>query len=341
MRIRIFLLLAVLPAMVAFAAPWYPVPVLADGKPLQYTPLDGASKPWRVCALLPHGQDRFWWGVSWGLSEEAKRLNIKLGIYEAGGYEHLDVQRRQFAQCRKLRADAILVAGTTATGLRQEIEDAVKDHVVVIDLINGIDSASVTARAVGDTAELSAMAARYILTHAEHLPVTVLWFPGPRQADWVANAEKGLRSVLTPAVANVIDGGYDVPEPSRQMTLIRAMFHVHRPDFVLANSVAAVSAARIIATDKNSRVRVVSWYANQPVVELIEAGKVEAAPSNNPALQARIGLDLAIRALEGKKHPFDVKVRPEMLDRLTLKRFQTEKLFAPPGTWMVLQPLPD
>ena len=341
MRIPILLLAATFATNVALAAPWYPVPVVADGKPLAYTPLEAAGKEWRICALLPHGRDKFWWGVSWGLAEEGKRLNIKLGIYEAGGYEHLDVQRRQFAECRKSGADAIILAAITPTGLNQEIAEAMENHVVVIDLLNGISGAKVSARAVGDTSELTAMASNYILGHAGSLPVTVMWLPGPQQAAWVANAERGMRAILTSKVATVIDGGYDVPEPSRQMTLIRAMFHTHSPDYVLANSVAAVAAARIVASDKKFRTKVVAWYANEPVVELIESGQIEAAPSSNPVLQARIGMDLAVRALEHKKHPFEVKVRPEMLDITNIKKFQTEKLFAPPGTWMVQKKLPD
>ena len=59
--------------------------VLADGVSQQYQPLSQAAKPWRVCALLPHGKDRYWWGVAWGLDEEAARQGVRLGIYEAGG----------------------------------------------------------------------------------------------------------------------------------------------------------------------------------------------------------------------------------------------------------------
>ena len=59
-------------------------PVLADGSPLNYVQRAATTKSWRVCALLPHGHDKFWWGVSWGLAEEAKQLNVKLGVYEAG-----------------------------------------------------------------------------------------------------------------------------------------------------------------------------------------------------------------------------------------------------------------
>ncbi len=81
------------------AAEWFPYPVHADGRVLDYRPLPVASQPWRICALLPHGKDRYWWGVAWGLDQEARRLGVRLGIYEAGGYEYADVQVEQFEHC--------------------------------------------------------------------------------------------------------------------------------------------------------------------------------------------------------------------------------------------------
>lgn len=82
---------------------WYPAAVQADGMTQQYQPLAKANKIWRICALLPHGKDHYWWGVAWGLSEEASRLGVMLGIYEAGGYDQPDKQRLQLQQCRKRR----------------------------------------------------------------------------------------------------------------------------------------------------------------------------------------------------------------------------------------------
>lgn len=340
LRLLCSLLLCAFSPVPSLGANWYPVPVVADGKPLSYAPLAAVTRPWRICALLPHGQDRFWWGVSWGLAEEAKRLNIKLGVYEAGGYEHLEVQRRQFAHCVAQRADAIVLSAIVPNGLTHEIADAIGKGAVVIDLINGSGAANVTARAVGDTSTLSVMAARYLLAHATKQPVSLVWFPGPKNAEWVAGAEKGMRSVLKPGTAMIIDGGYDVPESTRQMSLIRAVFQKFTPDYVLGNAVAAVAAARFVGANPAIHTKVIAWYANEPVVQLIREGKIEAAPSNHPVLQARIGLDLALRALERQPHPFDVKVVPEMIDARTVHLFQTEKLYAPAGTWMVQRPLP-
>jgi hypothetical protein len=106
--------------------PWYPVKVVSDGRPAAYTPLPKVNKAWRICALLPHARDRYWWGVSWGLAQEAGRQGVKLGIYQAGGYEHLPEQRKQFQTCLDKRADAILLAAIASDGLDDAIARAAR-----------------------------------------------------------------------------------------------------------------------------------------------------------------------------------------------------------------------
>ncbi|WP_050898613.1 hypothetical protein [Nitrospirillum viridazoti] len=45
---------------------WSPISVSRDGRVGSYVPLARAAHPWRICALLPGTQDKFWWGASWG-----------------------------------------------------------------------------------------------------------------------------------------------------------------------------------------------------------------------------------------------------------------------------------
>jgi hypothetical protein len=58
---------------------WYPVKVVSHGRAAMYEPLARARKAWRICALLPHARDKYFWGVSWGLSQEAARLGAQRG----------------------------------------------------------------------------------------------------------------------------------------------------------------------------------------------------------------------------------------------------------------------
>ena len=60
----------------ASAADWFPyraeevTPAFdPNGKasPVEYTPLEKASKPWKICVSFPHMKDAYWLGVDYGV----------------------------------------------------------------------------------------------------------------------------------------------------------------------------------------------------------------------------------------------------------------------------------
>ena len=96
---------AMLAATLAFAtaasaddAPWsFRVDSVKDGAKtrIQYTPIDKASKKWKLCALFPHLKDSYWLSVNYGMVQEAKRQGVALTILQAGGYDNLPKQLAQ------------------------------------------------------------------------------------------------------------------------------------------------------------------------------------------------------------------------------------------------------
>jgi protein TorT len=94
---------------------WYPVGVDVWEPPFnperlrtrrQYTPLHQASRRWNICVSIPHLKDAYWPAVNYGLIAEARRLGVGISLYEAGGYEHLDVQSKQVDDASKTKPTA-------------------------------------------------------------------------------------------------------------------------------------------------------------------------------------------------------------------------------------------
>lgn len=338
-----WVLCLLMPAACAWAGAndWFPVPTISAGKAYDYMPLAQAAHPWRICALLPHGKDRYWWGVSWGLAGEAKRQGVKLGIYQAGGYEYLARQRQQFAHCMARRADAIVLAAISADGLNPDIAAAAAAGIPVIDLVNGVSSTQVAARSLVSFAEMAAVASRYIIDHAGGKPITLAWFPGPADAGWVRDGEAGLHRSLPGLAVTVLPGGNGPPDASSQMTLVRELMARHAPDYVLGNALAAEAAANYLHANRGGKTNVLSYYATEPVIELIKAGRILAAPSDSSIVQARIAIDLAVRILEKQPYLKQVGPRIEMLDRERLRGYPMERLLPPKGQWFIQQDLLD
>ncbi|MBD2839604.1 TMAO reductase system periplasmic protein TorT [Pseudomonas sp. JM0905a] len=343
MRTLCALLLSWLSATSGVAAEWFPLQVEVDGRQASYQPLAGASRPWRICALLPHGMDRYWWGVAWGLDEEAQRQGVQLGVYEAGGYQYPDMQRAQLTRCGQLAADAYVIAAIGAKGLCDEIALLHRDKVPVIDLINRIDCPGITARSQVDFADMAKAAMAYIIEHSKGRTVRVGWLPGPQDAGWVADAERGLAEMDLSNKVAVINGGYGPVDRSTQAVLVRQLL-AREPelDYILGNAEAAAFAGQLMrAGGSRYKAQVVSLYATERVLEAIADGTVLASPTDAPVIQARVAVDLAIRALEGKPSPQRVSPRIEVIDKSNLKRFDISHLMPPSGHWMIRQELPE
>lgn len=336
-------------ASAATADLWFPVKVIVDGKTQQYQPLLKAKKQWRICALLPHGKDHYWWGVAWGLSEEAARQEVMLGIYEAGGYEHLDKQRKQLQLCRQKKADAYIIAAISAEGLAVEISQLASEGRPVIDLINGIDSKDVSSHSVVSFADMSEAAVRFILGSTTKSALQLGWFPGPEGAAWVRDAESGLKKALQGNNVKVLHAGYGPTDAFSQAGLARNFFAQQQlPDVVLANAVAATAVAQYVAKTPAADIKtahralpIVAYYANPAVIELLQSGQITAAVTDSPVIQARIAVDLTIRLLQKEQVPRRVSPGIDVLQSADLASYPMHRLLPPDEQWIIRRELLD
>ncbi|WP_457788682.1 TMAO reductase system periplasmic protein TorT [Pseudomonas sp. PL-6] len=339
MRWVLLWLALVVPALLA--APWFPYPVQVDGQAREYRALAKAERPWRICALLPHGKDRYWWGVAWGLDQEARRLGVQLGIYEAGGYEHGPVQLEQFEHCVALGAEAFLLASINTLDLCPAVAEQRAAGRPVIDLVNRLDCTDLSARSRVDFADMAAATLAYAVQHGGGRPLRIGWLPGPADAGWVQDAERGLQAALVGSAATLVHGGYGPVDRSSQAQLVRALLKANPDlDYLIGNAEAAAFAAQLVH-NLGVRAEVLAFYATERVLEQIGEGQMLAAPTDSPVIQARIALDLAVRGLQGEALPARVGPRIEMLDRASLARFDIGRLMPPEGHWMIRQELPQ
>jgi periplasmic protein TorT len=325
------------------AAAALPPEFIVDGQSKAWSFLSKASKPWRLCVLLPHGKDRYWWGVSWGADQQAKQLGVDIGIYQAGGYEYLETQRQQWADCKRLKADAYILGAIQADALRAEIDEALAAGRPVIDLVNGVDG-RVSSRSLVSFADMAEAATRYALAQKPPgavQPLRLAWFPGPAGAGWVQDGNRGLRQALAGKAVQLLDGGHGATDAKTQASLVRDALDKHgRIDILIGNAVAVEFASRLFARRSGERPLLVAYYATEEIIAHIRDGSVAAAPTDQPVLQARMAVDLAVRALQGEPLPKLVSPRIEMLSAERLRHFDLRRVLPPPGQWMVQKALP-
>jgi protein TorT len=297
----------------ALAVEWFPykaeevTPAFsADGKrsPVEYTPLDKASKPWKICVSFPHMKDAYWLGVDYGVGQEAKRLGVKLNVVEAGGYTELNKQISQIEDCVANGAQAVAIGAISADGLNNLVKELAGKKIPVIDVINGINSPDISAKSLVSFYTMGHATGEYLAQKhpAGSPPVKVAWFPGPAGAGWVEAANKGFLDAVKGTAVQVLAPKYGDTGKEVQLKLVEDEMQAN-PDikYIAGTAVTAEAAVGLLRerglTDK---IGLLAFYMTPGVYEGIERGFITAAPADSMVIQGRIAIDQATRLLEGK-----------------------------------------
>ena len=337
--------IVIAPAIVSAEKAWYPLDVDVWNPPFndqrqrdqkRYTPLNKAQQKWRVRVFIPHLKDAYWLGVNYGLIDEARRLGIRLAIYEAGGYDQLDVQRRQIEDSLKGKPDGLIIGAISLKGLNDIVKKASDMGIPVLDLINGMSSPDIAARAAVSFWDMGNQAGRYLrrLQRQRGQPMKVAWFPGPKGAGWVAAGDAGFRKAIANGDIDIVASQYGDTGSAAQAKLIEAVLkrHAAELDGIVGTAVTAEAAVKILRRrGLADRIKILSYYFSPGVDRGIRRGGIMAAPSDMTVLQARIAVDVIVRILEKKTHFKHVAPRVTVVDRENIRTWDSSTTLAPRG----------
>jgi len=324
---------------------WYPVEVDVWNPPFNdlrqreqklYTPLDKAQKKWRIRVFIPHLKDAYWLGVNYGLIDEARRLEVSLSIFEAGGYDQLDVQRRQIEKVLAENPDGLIIGAISLDGLNDIVKKASDKGIPVLDLINGMSSPHITARAAVSFWDMGYQAGSYLqrLQDKNGKPLKLAWFPGPEGAGWVAAGDAGFRKAIEGSTIKILDSQYGDTGSSVQGKLIEAAISRYAGDFdcIAGTAVTAETAVKILRRrGLADRVKILSYYYGPGVHRGIRRGDITAAPSDLTVLQARIAVDVMVRILEKRDYFKHVAPRVQVVDSSNIRTWDSSTTLAPRG----------
>jgi protein TorT len=324
---------------------WYPVEVDVWAPPFNdqrqreqkvYTPLEKAQKKWRIRVFIPHLKDAYWLGVNYGLIDEARRLGISISIYEAGGYDQLEIQRRQIEDSLKEKPDGLIIGAISLDALNDIVKKASDRGIPVLDLINGLSSPDIAARAAVSFWDMGNQAGLYLqrLQRQGGQPMKVAWFPGPKGAGWVAAGDAGFRKAIANSDIDIVASQYGDTGSAVQAKLIEAVLDQHAAnlDFIAGTAVTAEAAVKILRRrGLADRIKILSYYYSPGVHRGIRRGGIIAAPSDLTVLQARIAVDVMVRMLEKREHYRHVAPRVVVVDHDNIKKWDTSTTLAPRG----------
>jgi len=269
---------------------------------VNYEAVPGVSRPWTICASYPHLKDSYWLSVNFGMVEEARRLGIELHVVEAGGYPNLERQIAQVRDCVAAGADALALGTVSFDGLTPTVVEIAKS-IPVIGVVNDIADPGVTAKTGVSWITMGELPGAYLarLHPAGTDPVKVAWFPGPMGSGWVPFVEQGFREAIAGSAAEIVVTKYGDTGTEIQVVLVEEALE-ERPDidYIVGSAVTAEAAISVLrARGLTDRIGILADYYTHAVYRGLKRGKIIAAPTDFPVMQGKLGIDLAVRALEG------------------------------------------
>jgi protein TorT len=314
---------------------WWPVKVYdaSSGKNVEtdYAPLEKAAKPWNLCVLFPHMKDSFWVAVAYGIVEEAKRMNVNMTLYEAGGYENLPRQLSQFDDCMAGGADAIIVGAISEAGLSKKFEEGIAAGKPVISTVNPVANAPTTAKMFVEFDTMGEQTGQYLLKSLGGKPAQVVTFPGPAGSGWAESFNDGFKKAIGGSEVKLLDEKFGDSGVAVQLQLIQDALQAY-PDMNVIWGTAPTAEAAIGAVAEAGRqgeITIISSYENQAMLDAMNRGDILGFATQYPVLEGRVAIDMAVRALEGKPVIKFVKPIPDMISKETLSNVNMSLVLAP------------
>lgn len=321
------------------AADWWPFGIdsavdgdLKNVKSIEYKPTDKAAKPYNLCVLLPHLQDSYWVSVNYGLVEEARRLGVKMVVYQAGGYSNLPNQLSQYDDCLAGGADAILIGAISEAGVAAKINEGMAKGVVNIAVANPILETIITARITPDFFQKGLQTGNYVKKFLGDKGGKAVAFPGPQGSGWAETYMDGFRASLKEGNVKLLAEQFGEASVPAQLRLVEDSLQTY-PELTVIWGGAPAAEAAVGATADAGRdnVTIISSYENQTMLKLVKDGKVLGFAAEYPVIMGRISVDLAVRALDGKKHEKILLVAPGIVTTQNIGDFDLTQIFAPEG----------
>lgn len=301
-------------------------------------PASEVTKDWNLCVSFPHLKDSYWLAANYGVISEAKRLGVNADVLDAGGYTNLSKQVSQLDNCVAQGADATVIGAISFDGLDAKVDEFVDNGIAVVDIMNGISNAKVNAHSVVSFYELGHLVGEHLVGLGK--PVNVAWFPGPPGAGWVEATNAGFQDAVKGSQVKVLATKYGDTGKDVQLRLVEnALDTFPDVDYIAGSAVTAEAAVNALKErGLQDKVKVIANYMIPETLVGLKSGAIECAATDQPVLQAQMGVDEAVRVLEKKPLEQDKKramPAPQLVcgpasdGKDNLSKFDAKTTFAP------------
>ncbi|WDE04801.1 TMAO reductase system periplasmic protein TorT [Thalassomonas viridans] len=313
--------------------------LLLDGKydeNMSYTWLKRARKPWQLCAIVPVLDTSYWFSINYGLSKQARKLGIRLKIFQVGDFTGVDKQQAYLELCRKSSQGIIL------GGVYDQSDKGKVFNVPVIAVGYPVKSVFINANVIPQASENGKLLADYLNRQtneqaADKLKVGL--FPGPADSVFAQQYQQGFLSRYQREKITLLATEYTRHEYVEvQQTLSRFLNQNLDLDVLVTSGyVAEIASDLLKRMSLEEEVTLLSLNLTAQVYREMKRGTVRGAITASPVLQGKLAIDMAVKLLEKKLHYHEVTPKLKILSPDTIDDFDYIDVFAPYGYKEILE----
>jgi ABC-type sugar transport system substrate-binding protein len=284
--------------------------VVAGGVLAADEPIPRPSKPaksYRIGVLEPNMAIPHFVAQAYGFVDEAEKLGARVILYDAGEHKNVAKQVSQMEDLIANKVDAIcIVPGTTATAVAQ-IDQAIAQGIVVVNVNIMSDNPKVLGRIRSDDYEMGRLQGEFIVKALKGQGQVVMMSGVSGNSAFIMRAKgfreyvakhPGIKIVGEQWTPNATDKGLKLMEDwSQAFPKIDAVYSG-------ADRLAIGGVQALLAQGKKpGQVIVTTVDYNDDTERLVREGWISAAMVQTPVTMGRWGIRVALLALEKKPIP--------------------------------------
>jgi ribose transport system substrate-binding protein len=264
------------------------------------------AKELHFAVCLPTLDQPHFVAQKYGYEDEAKKLGVKVTIYDAGGYANLARQIQQIEDATAAKVDAIILVAVSQTGPIPAVEDAVKAGIPVINVNVMCDSTKIIARVRSDDTEIGRMAGEFLAKKLNYKG-NIVMLPGRAGASVVMMRAQGFKEALKkfPNMKLLAEQYSDMTR-AVGMNIMEDMLQAHGQAI---NGVYCVGehlgmgAVQTLDAAKRRDVIVCAVDFSKDLEKALRDGKIAATITQQTILMGRTGVRIAKDVVQEKKVP--------------------------------------
>jgi ribose transport system substrate-binding protein len=263
----------------------------------------GGAAAAKYAFVSPNTGNAFHISYQCGLVRAAKAAGVSLDVQGSNKFA-ADAQIPIVQAEAAKKPDALITAATDTRALRAPLNQIKQAGTKVILYDTGLDDTSVAesfiaSDNVGGGRLVADALAKSLGGKGLVLPIDL----APGVASTNARAKGFIEQIKKYPGIKVLPTQFDNITPTKDAQIVSATLSTH-PDLAAIvptyNDAAIASLAALKGNDRGKNVKMFTFDADPRIVDAIKAGRIEAAATQQPYLQAQETLDQAMAAVAGK-----------------------------------------